>query len=470
MTPAQALILAPVFLVYLLVFYFLGRRSGFPFLAGILLALLFHELLIRWLTNLFTAPPLLTTAASLWKDGALAGLGLVWLQRRRGQLRESGALRPGGALPLWRRAAILDWLLGIVVAVGAVSALLSPNRLAGIMAFRDYYEPVLVFVLIGGFLPLRQQLGKLVKAWIVVLAFMAVLGIVQTVFWTAQDYARWGFGSPRSEFGIPSTGGVSGLVDLRAPSTVTGPNELGMHMVLGLLLVSQLMLTAERRSQWLNFALGLLFGIALVLTFSRSDLLASLIGMAALFLLRIRDRAPVFGRWSFQVAAILAVMFVAVLQTGLLGHVAGTAANPQAQFHVQDTSSALDALLEDPGGVGMGLVGPRIGAFFPEQPAFHVEGSIFQIAFEMGVWGAALWISFAVAVFISALRGWKRAEDPLDRALVGTAVGGGLGLSFVLLFLPLMQSMTLMSWMWFLLGYAVQLGRPKVAEHASGEA
>ena len=463
MTPTQALILAPLFVVYLLVFYFLGRRSGFPVLAGILLALLFHELLIRWLTFLLKAPALMVTAASLWKDGALIGLGVVWLQRSLGQMRQSGTS------PLQKRIGLLDGLLAALVALGLVSALLSPNRLAGIMAFRDYYEPVLVFILIGAFVPPREQLGRFVKAWVVVLAFMAVLGIVQTATWSEQEYERWWFGSPRSELGIPSTGGL-GIVDLRAPSTVTGPNEFGMHMVLGLLLVSQLMYTAQRRSQWLYLALGLLFGIALVLTFSRSDLLASLIGMAALFWLRIRDRAPVFGRWSLQIATILAVMFAAVLQTGMLGHVAGTAANPQEQYHVQDTSSALDALLEDPAGVGMGLVGPRIGAFFPAQPAFHVEGSVFQIAFEMGIWGVGLWALFAIVVGVWAVRGRRRAEDPLDRAMVGTAVGGGLGLSFVLLFLPLMQSMPLMSWIWFLLGYAVHLGHSDAGHHRNPEA
>jgi len=461
-TLTQALTLLPVLVFFALVFYVLARKFGFPVLAGTLLALLLQEWAVRWLTFLFKAPALVVTAASLWKDGALIGLGVVWLQRSLAQIRQSGTS------PFRKRVDLLGGLMAVLVALGVVSALLSPNRLAGVMAFRDYYEPVLVFVLIGAFAPSRAQLGRFVRAWVVVLAFMAVLGIVQTVFWTAQDYARWGFGLPRSELGIPSTG-VPGIVDLRAPSTVTGPNELGMHMVLGLLLASQLMLTAERGNQWLCFAIGLLFGIALVLTFSRSDLLASLIGMAALFLLRQRDRAPVFGRWSLQVAAILAVMFAAVLQTGLLGHVAGTAANPQAQFHVQDTSSALDALLEDPAGVGMGLVGPRLGAFFPKDPAFHVEGSILQIAFDMGVWGAALWILFALVALVWAVRGWRRAEDPLDRALVGTAVGGGLGLSFVLLFLPLMQSMPLMSWMWFLLGYAVHLGRSDAGHHGSPE-
>ena len=460
MTLTQALTLIPVFLVFALVFYLLARKFGFPVLAGTLLALLLHEWLIRWLTYLVKAPPLIVTAASLWKDGALAGLAVVWLQNR---------LRDRRGRPRSKRIRVLDGLLGLIVTLGLVSALLSPNRLAGLMAFRDYYQPVLVFVLVAAFYPTNQQLRKFVNAWLVVLALIAVLGIVQTTLWAPGDYERWWFGRVGTQSGIPAVA-MRGNVVYRAPSTVTGPNELGMHMVLGLLMASQLMLTAERRSQWLYFALGLLFGIALVLTFSRSDLLASLIGMAALFWLRIRDRTPVFGRWSLQNVAILGVMFAAVLQTGMFGRMAATAANPQEQYHVQDTSSALEVLLDNPAGVGMGMVGPRSGAFFPEQPAFHVEGSIFQIAFEMGVWGAAGWIAFAAAVIIAALRGWKRAEDPQDRALGGTAVGGGLGLSFVLLFLPLMQSMPLMSWMWFLLGYAVHLGRSRDAQHASSEA
>ena len=460
MTLTQALTLVPVLLSFAMVFYVLARKFGFPVLAGTLLALLLHEWIIRWLTYLIKAPPMVVTAASLWKDGALAGIAIVWLQNR---------LRDRRGRPRSKRIQVLDGLLGLIITLGLVSAFMSPNRLAGVMAFRDYYEPVLVFVLVAAFYPTKQQLTRFVHAWLVILALMAILGIVQTTLWSRQDFERWWFGPAGGGYGIPELE-LRGVLRFRGPSTVTGPNELGMHMVLGLLLASQLMLTAERRRQWLYFALGLLYGIALVLTFSRSALLASLIGIAVLFWLRIRDRAPVFGRWSLQNAAIVGVMFIVVLRSGLFGHVTATAAEPQAQYHVQDTSSALEVLLDHPAGVGMGMVGPRTGAFFPEQPAFHVEGSIFQIAFEMGIWGLALWAMFAVVTGVWAVRGWRRAEDPLDRALVGTAVGGGLGLSFVLLFLPLMQSMPLMSWMWFLLGYAVHLGHSDAGHHRNPEA
>jgi O-antigen ligase len=459
-TPTQALTLVPVLLSFALVFYWLARKFGFPVLAGTLLALLIHEWLIRWLTYLVKAPPVIVTAASLWKDGALIGLGVVWLQRSLAQLR------PKGAPPLRKRVGLLHGLMAALVALGVVSALLSPNRLAGIVAFRDYYEPMLLFIVVGAFYPTKRQLGRFVSGWLAILGLMAVLGIIQTTLWSPADYERWWFGPAGGQSGIPDVG-LRGEVRFRAPSTVTGPNELGMHMVLGLLTVSQLMLTADRRYHRPYLALGLLFGIALVLTFSRSDLIAYAVGLAVIYSLHRRDRGAILGRWSLQNGAILGVMFAVALQTGLLGHVALTATAPQDQYHSQDITAALGYLVKDPSGVGMGLVGPRDGAFFPVQPAYHVEGSIFQIAFEMGVWGAALWIAFAAAVVIAALRGWKRAEEPLDRAMVGTALGGGLGLSLVLLFLPLMQSMPLMSWIWFLLGFAVHLGRSRADSHGN---
>ena len=365
-----------------------------------------------------------------------------------------------------KQVGLLHGLMAAIVALGVVSALLSSNRLAGVMAFRDYYEPVLVFILVAAFYPTKQQLTRSVNAWLVVLGLMAVLGIVQTTLWSPSDYERWWFGRPGTATGIPEVD-LRGGIRYRAPSTVTGPNELGMHMALGLLLASQLMLAGRGRTQWLYFGLAIVLGAALVLTFSRSDLLASLVGFGVIYWLRRRDREAILSRWSLQNTVILGVMFAVVWQTGMFGRVAAVASSPQEQYHVQDTSSAWQVLLDNPGGVGMGLVGPRSGAFFPEQPAFHVEGSVFQIALEMGVLAAALWGAFVVLAIVWAIRGWRNAGVALDRALTGTAIAGWLGLGIVLLFLPLMQSMPLMSWMWFLLGYAVHLGRSRAHSHGS---
>jgi O-antigen ligase len=140
-----------------------------------------------------------------------------------------------------------------------------------------------------------------------------------------------------------------------------------MHMVLGLLIVNQLMLTADRRNQWLYLALGLLFGIALVLTFSRSDLIAYAVGLAMIYSLRRRDRGAILGRWSLQNGAILGVMFAVALQTGLLGHVALTATAPQDQYHSQDISAALRYLGSLRGGYGPG--GTQNRCLLPVDPA-----------------------------------------------------------------------------------------------------
>jgi len=114
--------------------------------------------------------------------------------------------------------------------------------------------------------------------------------------------------------------------------------------------------------------------------------------------------------------------------------------------------------------VGLGLVGPRIGAFFPapENVAFHIEGSIFQIAFELGVIGLAVWGVFLAICLRRGWRAWMAAATAEVELTAAVAVAGGIGSLVVFLFIPLMQSLTMMAWMWFFLGLtlaAVELER-----------
>lgn len=439
-------------MIYVAAFYALGRKYRFPVLGAVLLALLVQELLIRWLTFWGGASLLVVTAVSLWKDGAIVGLGMVWL---RDFAERKIDVFPAATGKL--RAAMAILLLALL-AIGLLSAIVSPNRLAGVMAFRDYFEPLLVIVIVGAFYPSRGQLRGFVNSWLIVLALMALLGIVQTSVFSAEDYVRLGFGPPSGDIGIPEIG-LSGGVRHRSPSTVTGPNELGMHLVLGLLFVGQLAVEAERRARWAYIGLFAIFGVGLVLTFSRSDLAAFLIGLSFIYWLDRHMSIRKIVNWSVLLLVVLGIMFVVAAQAGVLEHLLGTVTGLREQYHFADTSKAVAALLQRPAGVGMGLVGPRSGAFFPEEPAFHVEGSAFQIAFEMGVWGLALWGVFTAAAFVVVVRTRRRMQDRLEKVLAATALGGWLGLALVLIILPLMQSIVLMSWMWFLLGLALHAGQ-----------
>ena len=105
----------------------------------------------------------------------------------------------------------------------------------------------------------------------------------------------------------------------------------------------------------------------------------------------------------------------------------------------------------------MGLVEPKGALTLIEAGgAYHVEGSLFQIAMEMGVWGLAAWLAFWGVALARIYRNFQALESVHLKVLTGTAFAGWLGSLAAFLFLPLMQSISLMVWLWFLLGLGYQ--------------
>ena len=137
-----------------------------------------------------------------------------------------------------------------------------------------------------------------------------------------------------------------------------------------------------------------------------------------------------------------------------------TIANLSDEYYYVDSMEALQYLIKHPAGVGMGLVEPKGALILIKSEAlFHVEGSLFQIAMEMSVWGLALWLLFWGAGLFQIWRSWPNLKEPSLKVLTGTALTGWLGALVAFLFLPLMQSISLMVWLWFLIGLALQAER-----------
>jgi hypothetical protein len=459
--PLLLLILA----AFTALFAALARRRPFATLAGVLMLLLVHEMLLRWTANFLHVGPLIVTGLSLWKDGALLGLGAVWLVRAwPGRRAAQGA-------PAFIRQNLAGLAFGVAAVVGVLRILTSSDRLAAVFAFRDYYEPVILLFVARSFLPTRQQLQRLLTCWLVTLAALAALGTWQTLLWSAEDYVRWGFGPAISDLGVPPLE-LGGRLILRGPSTLSGPNELGMHLVLGMLALAQLAFSANRTQHWAIAALGAWLGVALAVTYSRGDILAFPIGLAVILLARRLKKAPLAAPALIGQAVMLLALALATVRSGLWGFMQDTAENLEQDYHVQDSSEALAYLVEHPGGVDLGTVGPRIGAFFPApvDVAFHIEGSVFQIAFELGIYGLLVWIAFLAICLRQAWRAWAVARTPEMELTAATAVAGWIGSVVVFLFIPLMQSLTMMAWMWFFLGYTVQPWRSEAVGHGSTEA
>lgn len=423
----------------------------------VLCLLLVHELILRWLDNWSGLAPAQITSASLWKDAALVGL-LVGVSYRA--WRKRLALKTRFA---WRRE---DAWLAALGALGLLSAALSPNKIAAVAGLRDYFEPVGFYVAVRLMDLERRDLTRLLTAWLSMGAFMAVLAIWQSG-WNPEQYAAWGFGTPSGQVGIP-TGGVIGQAGLRPPSTVTGPNELAVHMLLMAVAAFLLVFETSGRVRLLcALALGL-FGAGLVTTSSRSGFLGLLVGlaMASAFVLRRRrgDLALLLKRaWIGVAIALGAVAIIAgvVVFSGLGSLIGHTVTHLADQYHTLDSLEAVVFLSQHPQGVGMGLVGPRQGFGFPPVAAFHVEGSLFQMAMEFGVWGLAVFVVFLI---VAGRRMWSNGQHAGDswlRVVCGVGVAGWSGACVTFLFLPLMQAFPLMAWIWFLTGIGTHPLRPE---------
>jgi len=156
-------------------------------------------------------------------------------------------------------------------------------------------------------------------------------------------------------------------------------------------------------------------------------------------------------------AAVVALVAVLLGSSGLITLGIETVRSFAQQYHYLDSVEAIRYLAAHPQGVGMGLVEPKGAlALIEAGGTYHVEGSLFQIAMEMGVWGMAAWLAFWGVALARIYRNFQTLTSVELRVFAGTAFAGWLGSLVAFLFLPLMQSISLMVWLWFLLGIGYQ--------------
>ena len=432
-----------------------GWRRPFVMLSILVLGVPFRDFITRWL---FVHTPMsidqVTAIGRWWFVVILALLALLVGRRMAEFIRDPSKLRPG-------RTTVL--LFG-VIAIGMAATAVSPSRLAAITSFRGYVQPMLVFLLALLVSPSRRELRFLLIAWLVVGAIVAAFGVMQAATWDELIYRNAGYVRQDGQLVVPTVG-IGGEPYLRPASTVSGPNELALDMVI-MILMALMWMPGESLAQGAGLGLlALLYTAALGATASRSGalgLVGSALTVAALRISDFRSMIKDVGLDSpakILVAggAVAIVVLLVFSSFGMVPLLARTISSLGQQYHFIDSVEAVQYLIENPGGVGMGLVGPKGAiALLSLEPAYHVEGSIFQIAMEMSVLGLALWLIFWIDSLVQIGRGWPSLEDKYLRIVSGTALASWIGALIAFLILPLMQSISLMVWLWFLLGIGVQ--------------
>jgi len=389
----------------------LAWRWPFPVLAALLLLAPFRDLGIRWMNAGTDLSAAWVNALSRWWFIMILALLLVVL------LQAAIRWRKDRSLPSLQ---VYDALFGLAILIAVVYAVLSPDLKAGITSLRGYLQPMALFVLARAARPTRRQMKTLLLLLLIAGALMAAFELWQFFGWDEALYRASGYVRQNGELVAPPVW-IRGSRIIRPTSTVSGPNELGVDMLILFMLAG--LAAVELRSRIRFVALGLvpLFFVGLALSFSRSAFLGWLAALGLVLLFYLRRAAETDARQALRcrswvpllAAALVALLGVAAYRLGTVELIRHTLQTFSQQYHIQDSLEAIRFLAAHPGGVGMGFVEPKGALYLMSIDAkYHVEGSLFQIAMEMGVWGLALWLIFWGICLAAIWTAWDRLRKP----------------------------------------------------------
>jgi hypothetical protein len=426
----------------------------FYVLAALVLLIPFRDFVTRWLNAHTQLPIDQVIGIGRWWSGVVVALLIVSVSRwliKNARARQFPKPRP------------LDLAFATVLLLAVLAAVSSPNRTAALISLRGYLQTIPIYLVARLVVPSQRDLRTFICLWLLVGLIMSAFGIIQALTWDDATYRAEEYTRLDGQLVVPEVG-IRGEIYLRPASTVSGPNELGVDMVVVITIVLFGLLASTRIRSVLLFALALFFGVGLVATASRSAVLA--LGAAVVVTLMLRRHE--IGNWlsGFEartrsafvivsgLAFAIAILLFSLTRLGAL--LADTVRKLPNEYHFVDITEAIEFLSENPQGVGMGLVRPKAALdFLALENVYHVEGSLFQIAVEMGIWGLLAWlIFFTIAMFVIAQNRSMLSQKPL-RILSGSAVAGWTSALVAFTILPLMQSVSLMVWLWFLLGIGV---------------
>ncbi len=317
-----------------------------------------------------------------------------------------------------RRAFKLDWPGGLAVLfaiVGFASAVVAVPRF-GLSGFELVFSLAYLFRWLAYFglyiaavnLLTREDVPGLLSAFDLSVLLFAVFGIFQAAFLPgfaqlvypeSVVYADW---DPQGH---------------RLVSTFLDPNYAGALLAIGLLLNAGRISAGERVPLWRTAILL----TALVLTLSRSSILAFVIGLAVVFLIR-----GVSAR-ILKAMAVLA-MLAAPLVPRLLTYAAGynkLIVDESALLRFIEWSRALRVIGENPiFGVGFntyGYVGRFYGFDAKGTSAFALDGGLLFITVMTGIVGVTLFIAMLGMVIVRARTVWRASTATAQER--GVAVG-----------------------------------------------
>ncbi|MEA2519294.1 MAG: hypothetical protein QOF49_1374 [Chloroflexota bacterium] len=440
-----------------------AARRPWAGLLVLLVGLPLNGLVSQVVPGLLHLTPTASTVLSAWHDALVAGIVVA-------------------ALVAWlrvpRRPTVVEALILAMLALGAVYVVASPVRLTALYAYRTLYEPAILLLAIGALVRVRGLPARFAANAATGFASMAAVAAVfawpqvyllgfrylNTFYTNAGQRLHWSYLA-------------TGINQPRGVGTLTSPNEFGAVLAIGIVLLAVPNLV--RGPLWVRTWLFVACGLGLLLSFSRSGMLAALIGVVVVVLLS-RDQ---WGRMARLPAAIRTVparrivsiavpLLVGVLLVGAVYSTSGatklvqetvSGSEPSAQGRPASVRQGVSVVILNPLGLGLGTAGPKATRFGESAgPARILTETWYLVyAIQLGVVGLLLLVATAFVLLIDL---WRSRGSPLSRAVI--AIGAGLGAAA--LFIPVIEEPTVFTPLWAFAGLAVAAAavRPAVVERS----
>jgi hypothetical protein len=263
---------------------------------------------------------------------------------------------------------------------------------------------------------------------------------------------------------------ATGLSQPRAIGLLHSPNEFGaaLSIAIALLAAPGLLPLRGCLRTWLLGALSL----ALLLSFSRSGWLATLIAVTTVLLLsrgelpdndavRAALRRP--ATWiqigtPILVSLVLAAAVFASSGAAALVGATASGSDPSAGNRPVSVRAGLIVVAEHPLGLGLGTAGPKAARFDEQEgrPRILTETWYILYAIQVGVVGLGLLLVTAATML------WRLWQDRL-RSLSRVALGIGLGLGAGAVVIPVIEDPSVYTPLWTIAGMALALGAASMA-------
>ncbi len=326
--------------------YLLLQKLREPLALALLTLLPLHALLVTVGTRLIAGPghaPL--TALALWKEGVLALILLLACIEIISHL-PSHVSRPD------RLDFLILLLIGLSLIISIIHYPLSISQF--IFGFRYDFVPLVSFLILRR-VPWSDRFMRLLPMLLLgVGALIAVYGILSFVL-PAGFFAWLGYSDLHSLY-VPDGPvaalqqfGSTGLRSIQC--TMSGPNHLGLWLLIPVSILCASVRT-QKMSRIAIAALGTLFAVALLLTFSRAAWIGAIV-IVLITMLRIVPRAmysKVFLPLTLLVVA--GATFLTMLAPSIVLRLASS------RDHLIRPMHAVRTMIEHPLGLGLGSAGP----------------------------------------------------------------------------------------------------------------